>query len=345
MQAMSALDWTGWLRAVCLLAVFTIIAGSYVSVVGIVCWGLTSATASSAWRSNLNPADNITDTMTDITEDTMDNITDTMIDITDDTMDDISDTMTDITDDTIDITDTMTDITDDTMDDITDTIAGNTSDYVMDTFTDDYGSLTEQIHPPPCMDQPPRTLHLGNHRDVQSNLSRNETSTLSKLCTTRVNLNVSAQVVTQSAGDSCPGFLTYRATAVGAFALRDLDLELCVSVITDVSGTTRFVAYSERKWCRDQHSVNVFLMNLLYVHCTDAHVLEDFRHPNGVTMDLSLSVCYTDTFSSSPVTQYSCQWRGTVIVSAVSGAVGSPLQVAHTSINQGKSIVAGIRTL
>lgn len=316
MQAMSALDWTGWLRAVCLLAVFTIIAGSYVSVVGIVCWGLTSATASSAWRSNLNPADNITDTMTDITEDTMDSITDTMIDITDDTMDDI-----------------------------TDTIAGNTSDYVMDTFTDDYGSLTEQIHPPPCMDQPPRTLHLGNHRDVQSNLSRNETSTLSKLCTTRVNLNVSAQVVTQSAGDSCPGFLTYRATAVGAFALRDLDLELCVSVITDVSGTTRFVAYSERKWCRDQHSVNVFLMNLLYVHCTDAHVLEDFRHPNGVTMDLSLSVCYTDTFSSSPVTQYSCQWRGTVIVSAVSGAVGSPLQVAHTSINQGKSIVAGIRTL
>ena len=316
MQAMSALDWTGWLRAVCLLAVFTIIAGSYVSVVGIVCWGLTSATASSAWRSNLNPADNITDTMTDITEDTMDNITDTMIDITDDTMDDI-----------------------------TDTIAGNTSDYVMDTFTDDYGSLTEQIHPPPCMDQPPRTLHLGNHKDVQSNLSRNETSTLSKLCTTRVNLNVSAQVVTQSAGDSCPGFLTYRATAVGAFALRDLDLELCVSVITDVSGTTRFVAYSERKWCRDQHSVNVFLMNLLYVHCTDAHVLEDFRHPNGVTMDLSLSVCYTDTFSSSPVTQYSCQWRGTVIVSAVSGAVGSPLQVAHTSINQGNSIVTGIRTL
>lgn len=262
------------------------IAGSYVSVVGTtVCWGLTSATASSAWRSYLNPADNISDTMTDITEDTIDDITDTM--------------------------------------------AGN----------------TEQIHPPPCTDQPPRTLHLGNHREVQSNLSLKGTSTLHKLCATRVNLNVSAQVVTQFAGDSCPGFLTYRATAVGAFALGDLDLELCVSVITDVSGTTRFVAYSERKWCRDQHSVNVFLMNLLYVHCTDAHVLEDFRQPSGVTMDLSVSVCYTETFSSSPVTKYSCQWRGTVIVSTVSGAVGSPLQVVHTSINQGKSIGTGIRTL
>ena len=62
-------------------------------------------------------------------------------------------------------------------------------------------------------------------------------------------------------------------------------------------------------------------------------------------MDLSVSVCYTDTFSSSPVPKYSCQWRGTVIVSAVSGAVGSPLQVAHTSIKQGKSKVTGIRAL
>ena len=145
---------------------------------------------------------------------------------------------------------------------------------------------------------PVRTVGRQDQQDgagFQDNIAQQVTAG-SDLCSARMipgfTANVSGTFVNERGGYFQS--MTYRVVAVGPFIFEDFDPIIwghffpCYEVMSAASNTAKFVFYCTTKFKSfRRHKLPLIIINLLREHCPNAHLLDIFKYPSGVSFNIS----------------------------------------------------------
>ena len=111
----------------------------------------------------------------------------------------------------------------------------------------------------------------------------------------------------------------------------------CYEVMSALSNTTKFVFYCTTAFNNFLHlKLPLVMINLLSEHCPNAHLLDIFKYPSGVTFNISdpaedeswRNSLKTWGFEDAPGLKH-------VFVSVKSGVYRPLFSVNYTNVNQG----------
>ena len=194
---------------------------------------------------------------------------------------------------------------------------------------------------------PPRTVGRQDQQDstgFQDNIAQQVTAG-SDPCSARMIPGFTANVSGMFASDEGDSFqsTTYRVVAVGPFASEDFgplaweDFMPCYEVMSALSNTAKFVFYCTTAFNNFLHlKLPLVMINLLSEHCPNAHLLDIFKYPSGVTFNISdpaedeswRNSLKTWGFEDAPGLKH-------VFVSVKSGVYRPLFSVNYTNVNQG----------
>ena len=186
---------------------------------------------------------------------------------------------------------------------------------------------------------PLRTVGRQDQQDgagFQDNIAQQVTAG-SDLCSARMipgfTANVSGTFVNER-GDSFQS-TTYRVVAVGPFVWEDFFP--CYKVMSASSNTAKFVFYCTLVYNYfRRHKLPLVIINLLNEHCPNAHLLDIFKYPSGVTFKIS-DPAEDESWRNSLKDWGTEDTPGLkhVVVSVKSGVYRPLFSVNYTNVNQG----------